>query len=146
MQIQWFPGHMHKARVQMKETIPKVDLVIEVLDARIPFSSENPMLEELRGGKPCLKILNKADLADPEMTKTWLAFLERHQGIKARATTTEDRKSIRQLTGLVVQMLPHKGEGKTITTMIAGIPNVGKSTIINILANKKVARPGTSLP
>lgn len=142
MQIQWFPGHMHKARVQMKETIPKVDLVIEVLDARIPYSSENPMLEELRGDKPCLKILNKADLADPEMTKTWLKFLEKQNGIKARPTTTDDRSSIRQLTGLIVQMLPHKGEGKTITTMIAGIPNVGKSTIINILANKKVAKTG----
>ena len=126
----------------MKETIPKIDLVIEVLDARIPYSSENPMLEELRGDKPCLKVLNKADLADPEMTKTWLKFLESQQGIKARATSTEDRRSIRQLTGLVVQMLPHKSEGKTITTMIAGIPNVGKSTIINILANKKVAKTG----
>lgn len=142
MQVQWFPGHMHKARVQIKETLPKVDLVIEVLDARIPYSSENPMLTELRGNKPCLKILNKADLADPEMTKTWLKFLETQQGIKARATTTEDRSSIRQLTGLIVQMLPHKDEGKTITTMIAGIPNVGKSTIINILANKKVAKTG----
>ncbi len=142
MQIQWFPGHMHKARVQMKETIPKVDLVIEVLDARIPYSSENPMLEELRGKKPCLKILNKSDLADPVMTKTWLGFLEKKNGIKARATTTDDRKTIRQLSGLIVQMLPHIGEGKTITTMIAGIPNVGKSTIINILANKKVAKTG----
>ena len=142
MQIQWFPGHMHKARVQMKETIPKVDLVIEVLDARIPFSSENPMLKDLRGDKPCLKILNKADLADPKLTEIWLAFLERQKDTKARATTTEERSSVRQLAGLVVQMLPHKGEGKTITTMIAGIPNVGKSTIINILANKKVAKTG----
>ncbi|MFT5303071.1 MAG: ribosome biogenesis GTPase A [Mariniblastus sp.] len=142
MQIQWFPGHMHKARVKMKETIPKVDLVIEVLDARIPYSSENPMLEELRGDKPCLKILNKADLADPEMTQTWLKFLEKQNRIKARATTTDDWKSISQLSGLIVQMLPHIGEGKTITTMIAGIPNVGKSTIINILARKKVAKTG----
>lgn len=142
MQIQWFPGHMHKARVQIKETLPKVDLVIEVLDARIPYSSENPMLEELRGDKPCLKILNKADLADPAMTKTWLEFLERQHGIKARATTTDDRSSIRQLVQIITNMLPHKGEGKTITTMIAGIPNVGKSTIINILANKKVAKTG----
>ena len=142
MQIQWFPGHMHKARVQMKQTMPKVDLVIEVLDARIPFRSENPMLEELRGEKPCLKILNKADLADPELTKVWLAYFDRQKGIKARATTTDDRKSIRQLTGLCSQLLPHKGDGATIVTMIAGIPNVGKSTIINILANKKVAKTG----
>lgn len=142
MQIQWFPGHMHKARVQMQETIPKVDLVIEVLDARIPFSSENPMLAELRGEKPCLKILNKADLADPEMTNVWLKYLESQQGIKARATTTEDRGSIRQIVQIIGRMLPHKKSDSTITTMIAGIPNVGKSTIINILANKKVAKTG----
>lgn len=142
MQIQWFPGHMHKARVQIKETLPKVDLVIEVLDARIPYSSENPMLAELRGDKPCLKILNKADLADPELVKVWLRCFEKQKGIKARPTTTEDRGSIRQLTPLMSQMLPEKGEGKTITTMIAGIPNVGKSTIINVLANKKVAKTG----
>ena len=88
MQIQWFPGHMHKARVQIKETLPKVDLVIEVLDARIPYSSENPMLAELRGDKPCLKILNKADLADPELVKVWLKFFGQQKGIKARPTTT----------------------------------------------------------
>lgn len=142
MQIQWFPGHMHKARLQMKETLPRVDLVIEVLDARIPFSSENPMLEELRGDKPCLKILNKSDLADPGLTKTWLAHFARKNGIKAHATSTAERSSIRKLVDICVRMLPHKGEGKTITTMIAGIPNVGKSTIINILAGKKVAKTG----
>ncbi|MEL7497155.1 MAG: ribosome biogenesis GTPase YlqF [Planctomycetota bacterium] len=142
MQIQWFPGHMHKARVQMQETIPKVDLVIEVLDARIPYSSENPMLAELRGNKPCLKILNKSDLADPAMTKVWLKYFESQQGIRARSTTTEDHKSIRQLVTLCNQMLPHKQDGSTITTMIAGIPNVGKSTIINMLAGRKVAKTG----
>lgn len=142
MQIQWFPGHMHKARVQMQETIPKVDLVIEVLDARIPYSSENPMLAELRGDKPCLKILNKSDLADPEMTEIWLKYFENQQGIRARSTTTEDRRSIRQLVSIVNKMLPHKKADSTITTMIAGIPNVGKSTIINMLANKKVAKTG----
>ena len=142
MQIQWFPGHMHKARVQMKAIIPKVDLVIEVLDARIPFSSENPMLEELRGSKPCLKILNKADLADRKWTKRWLDYLDKRKCIKARATSTDDIKTIRQLSSICVDMVPDKAEGKTITTMIAGIPNVGKSTIINILAGKKVAKTG----
>ncbi len=142
MQIQWFPGHMHKARVQMKETIPKTDLVIEVLDARIPYSSENPMLAELRGDKPCLKILNKADLADPAMTEVWLDYFRKQKGIRARATTTTDFHTIGNLARLCVDMLPHKGEGTTITTMIAGIPNVGKSTIINMLAGKKVARTG----
>lgn len=142
MQIQWFPGHMHKARVQMKETIPKTDLVIEVLDARIPYSSENPMLEELRGDKPCLKILNKSDLADPAMTKVWLNYFQQQKHIQARATTTTDYHTIGQLAKICIDMLPHKGEGTSITTMIAGIPNVGKSTIINMLAGKKVARTG----
>jgi ribosome biogenesis GTPase A len=142
MQIQWFPGHMHKARVQMKETLPKTDLVIEVLDARIPYSSENPMLAELRGDKPCLKILNKADLADPAMTKVWLDYFDQQKGVKARATTTTDYKTIGRLARICVDMLPHKGEGTTITTMIAGIPNVGKSSIINMLAGKKVAKTG----
>lgn len=133
---------MHKARVQMKETIPKTDLVIEVLDARIPYSSENPMLEELRGDKPCLKILNKADLADPAMTKVWLDYFHKQKHVQARATTTTDYHTIGQLAKICIAMLPHKGEGTTITTMIAGIPNVGKSTIINMLAGKKVARTG----
>jgi ribosome biogenesis GTPase A len=126
----------------MKETIPKTDLVIEVLDARIPYSSENPMLEELRGDKPCLKILNKADLADPAMTKVWLDYFHKQKHVQARATTTTDYHTIGQLAKICIAMLPHKGEGTTITTMIAGIPNVGKSTIINMLAGKKVARTG----
>lgn len=142
MQIQWFPGHMHKARVQMKETIPKTDLVIEVLDARIPYSSENPMLAELRGGKPCLKIMNKADLADPAMTRVWLDYFQKQKNIQARATTTTDYQTIGRLAKICLDMLPHKGDGTTITTMIAGIPNVGKSTIINMLAGKKVAKTG----
>jgi len=131
-----------RAHVQMKETIPKTDLVIEVLDARIPFSSENPMLAELRGDKPCLKILNKADLADPAMTKVWLDYFQKQKGIRARETTTTDYRTVGRLAQLCVDMLPHKGEGTTITTMIAGIPNVGKSTIINMLAGKKIAKTG----
>ena len=80
MPIQWFPGHMHKARLEMQTTLPKVDVVIEVLDARIPYSSENPMLAELRGTKPCLKVLAKSDLADESATSIWLDFLERDEG------------------------------------------------------------------
>ena len=71
MAIQWFPGHMHKAGQEMKKILPQMDLIIEVLDARLPYSSSNPMLAAIRGDKPCLKILNKADLADPQMTAVW---------------------------------------------------------------------------
>ena len=88
--IQWFPGHMHKARKEIEEAIPKVDVIIEVLDARIPFSSENPMISSLRGEKPVVKVLNKRDLADPEMTEMWIAHLEKEQGVKAIAITTEN--------------------------------------------------------
>ena len=143
MNIQWFPGHMHKARVQMAEILPKVDLVIEVLDARIPYSSENPMLAELRGNTPCLKVMNKSDLADPDLTGDWRAFFERTNGVKARSVTTEQPKLIRQLANVCSDMFPEKrGIGKHVTAMICGIPNVGKSTLINILAGRKVAKTG----
>ncbi len=88
MAIQWYPGHMHKARKEIEEVMPQVDLVIEVLDARIPYSSENPVVSSLRGDKPCIKLLNKSDLADPETTQRWIEYLEREQGVKAMAITT----------------------------------------------------------
>ncbi|MGB7345260.1 MAG: ribosome biogenesis GTPase YlqF [Pirellulaceae bacterium] len=143
MQIQWFPGHMHKARVEIQAALPKVDVVIEVLDARIPYSSENPMLAELRGDKPCLKVLAKSDLADEDMTAEWIEYLSSTAGVKARAVTTEDIPSIRKLKYAAARMVPHK-EGKTIKTMVVGIPNVGKSTIINVLAGRKVAKTGNT--
>ena len=141
MKINWFPGHMHKARLQIKETLPQVDLLIEVLDARIPWSSENPMLAELRGDKPVLKVLAKFDLADPDLTQTWITHFEKTAGVKARPVTTKEIPTIRKLKTGIIGMLPNKS-GKTITTMVVGIPNVGKSTIINILAGKKVAKTG----
>lgn len=88
MAIQWFPGHMHKARKEIAEAMPQIDLVIEVLDARIPYSSENPMVASLRGDRPCIKLLNKCDLADPEITAQWIEYLEKEQGVKAMAVTT----------------------------------------------------------
>jgi len=143
MSIQWFPGHMHKARVEMAEILPRVDLVIEVIDARIPYSSENPMLAELRGETPCLKVLNKSDLADPVLTNEWRDYLERQRGVRARSVTTQEPIQIKQLSGLCVQMFPDKKAiGKNVTAMICGIPNVGKSTLINILAGRKVAKTG----
>ena len=141
--IQWFPGHMHKARVQMAEILPKVDLVIEVLDARIPYSSENPMLAELRGDKPVLKLLNKSDLADPDVTKVWKSYFDRQPGVKARSVTTTEPKKIWQLGNLCQEMFPDRqGMGKHVMAMICGIPNVGKSTLINILAGRKSLKTG----
>ncbi len=85
MAIQWFPGHMNKARNEIKEIMPQMDVIIEVLDARIPYSSENPMVTTLREGKPVIKILNKADLADPKMTQAWKDYFEQESGVKAIA-------------------------------------------------------------
>ena len=141
--IQWFPGHMHKARKEIEEVIPQIDVIIEVLDARIPFSSENPMIAQLRGDKPVVKVLNKRDLADPEMTEKWIAHLEQEQGVKAMAITTQNASEVQKILELCRKLAPHREEiGKNIRTMIMGIPNVGKSTIINSLAGRTIAQTG----
>ncbi|MDH5183873.1 MAG: ribosome biogenesis GTPase YlqF [Gammaproteobacteria bacterium] len=141
MAIHWYPGHMHKASKEIKEALPKVDLFIEVLDARIPYSSENPVLTQLRGAKPVIKILNKNDLADPLITQQWQAYLEQEQGVKTLALSTNQPERIRQILELCRKLLPNK-QGKIIHAMIMGIPNVGKSTLINILAGRTIAKTG----
>lgn len=141
--IQWFPGHMHKARKEIEEVIPQIDVIIEVLDARIPFSSENPLISHLRGDKPVVKVLNKRDLADPETTQLWIDHLEQEQGVKAMAITTSEPQEVHKILELCRKLAPHREEiGKNIRTMIMGIPNVGKSTIINTLAGRTIAQTG----
>ncbi|VAW51891.1 LSU ribosomal maturation GTPase RbgA (B. subtilis YlqF) [hydrothermal vent metagenome] len=143
MAVQWYPGHMNKARRIIKDTMSQVDLVIEVMDARIPFSSENPMVAELRQHRPCIKILNKSDLADPEITKLWMAHLEKEQGVKAQALSVLDKSRTKNLPNLCRKLLPERGSAvKSIRVMIMGIPNVGKSTLINTLAGKTLAKVG----
>lgn len=143
MTIQWYPGHMFKAGKEMKKVLPQVDLIIEVLDARIPFSSANPMLAEIRGDKPTLKILNKSDLADPQMTARWQTFLEQEQGVKTLALTAHDSQRSRQIIALSTALLPAKAASvQKIQAMIMGIPNVGKSTLINSLAGRPIAKTG----
>ncbi len=143
MHIQWYPGHMHKARKQIKETLPKVDMIIEVLDARIPFSSQNPLLNSLRGEKPCIKVLNKSDLADAIVSKIWQDYLEKQKNIKTIALSSTQPEKMRKIIDLCHKILPHKGKSdRGIHAMIVGIPNVGKSTLINILAKRIIAKTG----
>lgn len=141
--INWFPGHMHKARKDIAEVMPQIDVVIEVIDARIPFSSENPLVPSLRGDKPLIKLFNKADLADPELTQIWIEKMEQESGVKAIAVSQERPEQIRALLPLCESLVPEKLRSiHPARAMIMGIPNVGKSTIINTLAGRTIAKTG----
>jgi len=140
--IQWFPGHMHKAGKEIKQRLPDVDIVIEILDARIPYSSQNPLLMEFASQKPTIKVFNKSDLADSAALKSWQEYLEKQQNIKTISISCQQVESVKSILDLCRKMIPNKGEHQFITAMIMGIPNVGKSTIINILANRIVAKTG----
>lgn len=143
MNIQWYPGHMHKASKELIKLLPQVELVIEVLDARLPFSSENPMLGSIRGDKPCIKVLNKTDLADPVKTRQWQDFFEQEKNVKTLAVSSLTPDKTRQISDLCRKMMPEKSQNnQLIKALIMGIPNVGKSTIINVLAGKTIAKTG----
>ncbi len=155
MNIQWYIGHMEKARRQMERDLKLVDAVCEVLDARIPLASRNPAIAQLLGRKPHMVALNRADLADPALTAAWAAYF-RTQGIAVVITDCKSRKGISQvapaLRGLLSEKIARsreKGQANCILRMmVVGIPNVGKSTFINQLAGRKGAkaenRPGVT--
>jgi ribosome biogenesis GTPase A len=145
MAIQWFPGHMTSARRKAGETMAMTDVVIEVLDARCPEASSNPMIRELRQARqrPCLRLLNKADLADPDATKAWLEFYNKQPGVKAVAISCKKPGDAAKVPSLCQSLAPHRNDGvKPLRMMIMGIPNVGKSTLMNALVKKRVAAVG----
>jgi len=143
MAVQWYPGHMHKARRNIAEAMSDIDLIIEVMDARIPFSSENPMVADLRKHRPCIKLLNKSDLADEVITQCWLKQLEKERGVKAQAVSNKEPEKIKKLPLLCRKLLPQRNSAvKNIRIMILGIPNAGKSSLINILAGRAIAKVG----
>ena len=143
MSIQWYPGHMHKASKEMAEVLPKVDLIIELLDARIPFSSENPQIAALRRDKPCIKLLSKSDLADEDISRQWQQYFEQQSQVKTLLMSTEQLDRPKQIIELCRKMVPHReGAVKDITAMVMGIPNVGKSTLINNMAGRMIAKTG----
>lgn len=143
MSINWFPGHMHKAQKEIRQLLPEVDLVIEVLDARLPYSSQNPLLQKLRGQTPSIKLLNKSDLADEALNQVWVDELQQDHTVKAYAVNTSDKSLIKQIPQWCLNWFPQREiNKKPIQVMIMGIPNVGKSTIINIMADRIIAITG----
>jgi ribosome biogenesis GTPase A len=145
MPIQWFPGHMASARKKAAETMGQIDVVIEVLDARLPEASSNPMIRELRlqRQRPCLRLLNKADFADPAVTKAWIEFYNRQPGVKAVAISCKNAGEVARIPAQCQALAPHRNDGtKPLRMMIMGIPNVGKSTLMNALIRKRVAAVG----
>ncbi|ACQ71812.1 MULTISPECIES: ribosome biogenesis GTPase YlqF [Exiguobacterium] len=155
MAIQWFPGHMAKARRQVTEKLKLIDVVIELVDARVPQSSRNPMVDEITAGKPRLIVLNKADMADPVVTDAWLRALKREE-VEVVAVDAKHSKGLKQLITGAQKLMKEKHDrmrekGRNpgpIRALIIGIPNVGKSTLINRLAGRNIAitgdRPGVT--
>ncbi|WP_442599480.1 ribosome biogenesis GTPase YlqF [Neobacillus sp. D3-1R] len=152
MTIQWFPGHMAKARREVTEKLKLVDIIIELLDARIPLSSRNPMIDEIIQHKPRLVLLNKADMADQSVTNEWVAYFA-EKGIKALPINAQAGEGMKTIVSAAKEILKEKFDRlrakgvvnpRAIRAMIVGIPNVGKSTLINRLANKNIAKTGNT--
>ncbi|MEK5443151.1 MULTISPECIES: ribosome biogenesis GTPase YlqF [unclassified Fredinandcohnia] len=149
MTIQWFPGHMAKARRQVTEKLSLIDIVFELVDARIPASSRNPMIDEIIKNKPRLLLLNKADMADPKLTKEWISYYKEN-GVHALAINSQEGNGMKQIVSEAKVILKEKFDKmaakgirpRAIRALIVGIPNVGKSTLINRLAKKNIAQTG----
>jgi ribosome biogenesis GTPase A len=145
MAIQWFPGHMTSAKKKAAETMARIDVVIEVLDARVPEAGSNPMIRELRlhRQRPCLKVLNKTDLADPAATQAWIDYYNKQEGVHAVALSCKKTGDATKIPKLCLPLAPHRGTPlKPLRIMIMGIPNVGKSTLMNTLLKRRAVAVG----
>jgi ribosome biogenesis GTPase A len=145
MSVNWFPGHMDAARKQAAATMAKIDVVIEILDARLPGASSNPLIERLRlhRQRPCLKVLNKSDLADPQATAAWVRHFGKDRTVKAVALSCKKAAEVARIPALAAALAPHRDGGvKSLRMMVMGVPNTGKSTFINALLKRKVAKTG----
>lgn len=150
MNIQWYPGHMTKTRRQMEADLKHVDIVVELVDARIPISSRNPDIDALCGDKPRIVMLNRADQADPQMTKIWTNYFIKERGMQAAAVDSRSGAGVGQMVSLSQNALKEqiskwreKGQvGRPVRAMVVGVPNVGKSTFINKLARRRSAKAG----
>ena len=145
MSIQWFPGHMVAAQKKAAETMEFTDVVIEVLDARAPAASQNPMIKELGAARQRvnLKILNKADLADPKVTDQWIQYFNSLPKTKAIAISCKKVNEPKKILTFCKSLAPHRGTSlKPLRMMIMGVPNVGKSTLMNAILNKRIAKVG----
>jgi ribosome biogenesis GTPase A len=143
--INWFPGHMAIAVKKIKEAMAEQDVVIEVLDARCPMASSNPMIETLRAHRqrPCLKVLNKSDLADPAVTAAWLTFFNAQKDVKAIALSCKKAREAMKAPAAAKKLAPHRGDHlKPLRMLVMGVPNVGKSTLINALLKQRAAKVG----
>ncbi|MEK6683466.1 MAG: ribosome biogenesis GTPase YlqF [Nitrospirota bacterium] len=145
MSIQWYPGHMNAARKAAAKTLAVIDVVVELLDARMPEASANPLIKELRlqRQRPCLKVLNKADLADPAVTQAWIDFYNRQPGVTAVALSCNHAGQAAKIPGLCLTLAPHRNSSlKPLRMLIMGIPNVGKSTLMNMLLKRRIQKVG----
>ena len=141
--IQWFPGHMAQAKKSIAKALKSVDLVVEVLDARMPPASANPLVEELRltRQRPVLKVLNKSDLADPAITKNWLQSFRAQDNLFAIEVCSKHKSDVRNLIREARKQVPHRSDAiKPLRMMVMGVPNVGKSTLLNAILGRSVAK------
>lgn len=141
MGIQWFPGHMYKALKEIGESLKKTDVVIEMVDARLPWSSSNPFINTIVKDKPVIKILNKADLADSEVTERWLDYYSEKDGVKPLAISAENASDVNKVPHLC-RKLVKTDKLRNVRAMVVGIPNIGKSTLINTIVGRKVNKVG----